>query len=150
EEVDGKCIDLDGFHDGAVRANTCINREKLENYPYGNFGIALNNTPIVKSENISITDNLLEGMKFGGIFVIGAGHHISGNQMTRLNSAHQPGLLASGIYLAGGAAKDDPARNLRIENNVISGFGMAAHCVQAAPTVKMSDSVIQNNICRDE
>ncbi len=26
EEIDGKCIDLDGFHDGAVRANTCINR----------------------------------------------------------------------------------------------------------------------------
>ena len=27
EEVNGKCIDLDGFHDGAVRGNQCVNRK---------------------------------------------------------------------------------------------------------------------------
>ena len=152
EEVDGKCIDLDGFHDGAVRANTCINRGNAEDYPYGNFGIALNNTPIVQSGNVSITDNHLEGMKFGGIFVVGSGHRISGNQMTRLNTAHsvEPGLLESGIYLAGRAEKVDPARNLVIENNLISGFRMAAHCLEAAAAVKMGDSVIRKNACRDE
>jgi hypothetical protein len=152
EEVNGKCIDLDGFHDGVVRANTCINRGKPEDYIYGNFGIALNNAAIVKSENITIADNRLEGMKFGGIFVVGSGHRIVGNRMTKLNLAHseQPGLLASGIYLAGGAERVDPARNLRIEDNVISGYGMAAHCVGAAPTVKLSESVIRKNTCRDE
>ena len=152
EEVDGKCIDLDGFHDGTVRANTCINRGRAAAYPYGNFGIALNNTPIVQSGNVSITGNHLEGMKFGGIFVVGSGHRISGNQMTRLNTAHsiEAGLLESGIYLAGGAEKIDPARNLLIENNLISGYQMAAHCLQAATTVKKSDSVIRKNICRDE
>ena len=152
EELDGKCIDLDGFHDGAVRANTCINRGKSEDYPYGNFGIALNNTPINQSENISITGNRLSGMKYGGIFVVGTGHHISGNQMTHLNSAHsaEPGVLQSGIYLAGGAAKPDPARNLRIENNLITGYRMAAHCLEAASVVNVGESAIVNNICRDE
>jgi hypothetical protein len=142
EEVDGKCIDLDGFHDGAVRANTCINRGKPDDYPYGNFGITLNNTPILQSENIAIINNRLEGMKYGGIFVIGSGHQITGNQMTRLNR--------NGIYLAEGADKPDPARNLRIENNLITGFEIAARCVEAAKSVKLSDSLIQNNTCRDE
>ena len=43
EEIDGKCIDLDGFHDGAVRGNTCINRRPPEDYPFGHFGIVFNN-----------------------------------------------------------------------------------------------------------
>ena len=46
EETDGKCIDLDGFHDGTVRANICINRGAPEDYPYGNFGISINNASI--------------------------------------------------------------------------------------------------------
>jgi hypothetical protein len=137
-EVDGKCIDLDGFHDGVVRANSCINRGKPEDYPRGNFGIALNNTPILRSENIFITDNRLDGMKYGGIFVIGSGHQITGNQMIHLNQ--------HGIYLAAGAGRPDPARHLRIENNVIAG----PMCIEAADGVKLTDSVIQNNMCRDE
>ncbi len=46
EEIDGKCIDLDGFHDGAVRGNTCINRRPPEDYPFGHFGIVFNNASI--------------------------------------------------------------------------------------------------------
>ena len=75
EEVNGKCIDLDGFHDGIVRANTCINRGKPEAYPYGNFGISFNNTSTrMTSRNVQIEANTLDGMKYGGIFLIGSGH----------------------------------------------------------------------------
>ena len=34
DEIDGKCIDLDGFHDGSVRGNTCTNGRPPEDYPY--------------------------------------------------------------------------------------------------------------------
>src|SRR5262249_46189700 len=36
-EINGKCIDLDGFHDGEVRDNTCINRKAVSAYPHGHF-----------------------------------------------------------------------------------------------------------------
>jgi hypothetical protein len=166
EEIDGKCVDLDGFHDGAVRSNTCINRGKPEDYPYGNFGIALNNTSIgMRSQNILIADNTLEGMKFGGIFALGEGHRILRNRMTRLNTAHcnethakfgclaivgEPGFLQSGIYLAKGGERPDPARNITIESNVINGYKMATHCIETAPGVKRSDNVIRKNACSDE
>lgn len=166
EEVDGKCIDLDGFHDGAVRSNTCINRGKPEDYPFGNFGIALNNSSIeMKSQNIAIEDNTLEGMKFGGIFALGEGHRILRNHMSHLNTAHcnethakfgclaiagEPGFLESGIYLAKGGERPGPADKITIEDNVISGYKMTAHCIESAPTVKLSSQIIKNNKCIDE
>lgn len=166
EEVDGKCIDLDGFHDGAVRENTCANRRPPEDYPYGNFGISINNASIeMQSKNIVIEDNQLSGMKFGGIFVLGEGHIIRNNRMLNLNTAHcnethakfgclaiagEPGFLESGIYLAKGGERPAPARNITIENNIITGYKMAAHCIEAAPTVKLSDNVIRNNTCTNE
>ncbi len=166
EEVDGKCIDLDGFHDGIVRSNICVNRGGPEDYPFGNFGIALNNaSPAMRSENILIENNHLEGMKFGGIFVLGEGHRILNNRMTRLNTAHcdqtnakfgclnipaEPGLLESGIYLAKGGERPAPARNITIEGNVISGYKTAAHCIETAPGVKRSANNIGKNVCSDE
>jgi hypothetical protein len=166
EETDGKCIDLDGFHDGAVRGNTCINRRPPEDYPYGNFGISINNASIeMQSKNIMIEDNRLSGMKFGGIFALGEGHVIRNNRMTNLNTAHcnethakfgclailgEPGFLESGIYLAKGGARPAPAHNITIENNIISGYKMAAHCIESAPSVKLSDNIIRNNTCTNE
>jgi len=166
EEVDGKCIDLDGFHDGTVRENTCTNRGAPEDYPYGNFGISMNNASIeMTSKNILIEGNRLSGMKFGGIFALGEGHVIRHNRMTRLNTAHcnethakfgclailgEPGFLESGIYLAKGGERPSPAHNITIENNVISGYKMAAHCIEAAPAVKLSGNTIRKNTCRDE
>ena len=44
EEIDGKCFDLDGFHDGEVSNNTCVNGDVVKEYPYGNFGIIMNNS----------------------------------------------------------------------------------------------------------
>ena len=166
EEVDGKCIDLDGFFNGTVRGNTCINRGKPEDYPYGNFGIALNNTSIeMHSTNILIEGNTLDGMKFGAIFVIGSGHRILHNTMRHLNEAHcnethvkfgciailnEPGFLESGIYLAAHANRPDPTRDVTIEDNVIAGWKMSKYCVRAAPGVSLADNQIKGNRCSEE
>jgi len=162
EEIDGKCIDLDGFHDGVVRGNTCTNRGKPEDYPFGNYGILFNNAnKDMRSQNVHVTGNHLDGMKYGAVFVIGIGHQITGNTFTHLNTAHcpeaggaacnwrpsEPDTLGSGIYLAAGAERPDPASHILIENNTISGWGMAKHCIAAAPGVKMSASAIRKNVC---
>jgi len=66
EEIDGKCIDLDGFHDGEVRANQCVNRDGFESYPFGHYGITMNNAnPDMRSQNIRLVDNLIDGTLFG-------------------------------------------------------------------------------------
>ena len=163
EEVDGKCIDLDGFFDGTIRGNTCINRGKPEDYPYGNFGIALNNTSIeMESKNILIEGNTLDGMKFGAIFVVGSGHRILHNTLLHLNQAHcnethvkfgciailaEPGFLESGIYLAAHANRPGPATDITIEDNVISGWKMEKYCIRAAPGVSLAGDHITGNRC---
>jgi hypothetical protein len=162
EEIDGKCIDLDGFHDGAIRGNVCTNRGKPEDYPFGNYGIAFNNAnPDMQSRNIVVSGNRLDGMKYGAMYVIGSGHHISGNTFTRLDTAHcpeaggaacnwrpqEPDSLRSGIYLAAGGERRDPASSNVIENNTISGWGMARHCIGAAPGVKLAENSIRHNQC---
>ena len=165
EEVNGQCIDLDGFHDGIVRGNSCINRGKVEDYAFGHFGIVFNNSNIdMQSRNILVEDNELEGMKFGGIFIIGTGHRILRNRMRRLNTAHcnenrqqfgcsvlgEPSVLETGIYLGSHAERPAPARNNRIEGNTISGWKMKTRCIQAAPGVQLSDNTIRGNRCVDE
>jgi hypothetical protein len=166
EEVDGKCFDLDGFHDGAVRGNTCTNPGPASDYPYGNFGIAFNNTnPDMQSKNVVIEGNEISGTYMGAMFVLGEGHVIRNNRLLRLDQGHcserpgtygcygpagEPGFLESGIYLAKGGERPAPAHNITIENNIITGRHMAAHCIEAAPGVKLSDNTIRNNSCSDE
>jgi hypothetical protein len=165
EEIDGKCFDLDGFHDGAVRGNTCVNRGMPEDYPFGHFGIVFNNASIeMRSQNIVVEENELDGMKFGGIFVIGTGHKILRNRMRHINTAHcnenrakfgcsalgEAEVLETGIYLGSHAEHPDPARDNRIEGNTISGWKMKTRCIQAAPGVKLADNTIRNNTCTDE
>jgi len=87
QEIDGKCIDLDGFHDGEVRANQCINRHGPAAYRYGHYGITMNNAnPDMRSQNIRLLDNLIDGTLYGGIFVIGSGHTIARNRLLRLDA----------------------------------------------------------------
>jgi hypothetical protein len=165
EEINGKCFDLDGFHDGAVRGNICINRRPPEDYPFGHFGIVFNNASIeMRSQNIVVEDNELDGMKFGGIFLVGSGHKILRNRMLRINTAHcnenraqfgcsvlgEAEVLETGIYLGSHAEHPDPARGNLIEGNTISGWKMKTRCVQAAPGVKLSDNTIRNNTCANE
>ncbi|HLK63111.1 MAG TPA: right-handed parallel beta-helix repeat-containing protein [Bryobacteraceae bacterium] len=164
EELDGKCMDLDGFHDGEVRGNVCVNRGGAEQYRFGNYGIVMNNSnPDMESRNIRIIENTIDGPLFGGIFVIGSGHRIANNRLLHLNLAHcneeaarfgcyygpgEPEMLSSGIYLGKGAERPAPAVANTIEHNQITGFRMGTRCVVAAPGVRMNDNTVRGNTCR--
>lgn len=164
EEVNGKCIDLDGFHDGEVRGNHCINRGSRQDYPHGQFGIVLNDAnPDMRSENIVIADNVIEGAVFGGLFLIGERHRVTGNRFVRLNLARcepgrpgcvywpdQPDLLSAGIYLGRGVSRHSPARGNVITGNTIRGFGMSRRCIVAAPGVTRTDNRIEHNQCAEQ
>lgn len=166
EEINGKCIDLDGFHDGEVRGNTCRNRGSPDSYPYGHYGIVMNNSnPDMRSENVTIMDNFIDGTLFGGIFVIGTANRIAHNTLRRLNLAHcnenaarygcyyaagQPDLLRTGIYLGSGADRPDPATGNVIEDNEISGFGMKQHCIEAGPGVSLAGNSVRGNRCAND
>jgi hypothetical protein len=165
EEINGKCIDLDGFHDGTVRGNACINRGKPEDYAWGHFGIVFNNSNMdMQTQNILVEANELDGMKFGGIFVIGTGNRILRNRLRHINTAHcnenrerfgcsvlgEPDVLDTGIYLGSHAERPAPARDNLIEGNTIRGWKMKTRCIQAAPGVKPGDNTVKNNICTDE
>jgi hypothetical protein len=162
EEINGKCIDLDGFHTGEVARNVCINRGRADDYPFGHFGIVFNNTnPDMQSTRIRITNNVIDGTKYGGIFVIGHGNHIAGNKLSRLNLARcnqtpgclydraQPDLLRTGIYIGSKAERPAPARDNVITDNVVTGHGMARHCVVTAPDVQRTEQTIARNECRN-
>ncbi len=170
EEIDGKCFDLDGFHDGEVSGNTCVNQdlptaEAIKEYPFGQYGLIMNNAnPDMHSTNVRIAGNTFDGTMFGGIFVIGTGNTVTGNHLLHLNMAHcnepgplnclyakdQPDLMRTGIYLGAGAERPDIAKNNVIENNEISGYGMSRHCIGAAPGVSLAANTVAKNECSDD
>lgn len=165
-EIDGKCIDLDGFHDGVVRENQCVNGGHAEDYPFGHFGIVMNNAnPDMQSVNIEISGNVIDGTKFGGLFVIGRGHRIIGNTFAHLDLAgcnenaakfgciykqDEPKMLESGIYLGRGAERRTETRGNIIRGNRISGHKMATRCIAAGPGVSLAANTIDGNQCRDD
>lgn len=165
-EIDGKCIDLDGFHDGEVIGNTCVNRGPVKDYPFGHYGIVMNNAnPDMQSGNILIKNNLIDGAKFGGIFVIGKGNKIVDNRLLHLNEAGcnenaakfgcsyfpgEPALLESGIYLGRRAERPAITSDNLVEGNEISGYKMATRCIGFAPGVTRRSNRIVNNRCYDE
>jgi hypothetical protein len=166
EEINGKCIDLDGFHDGEVRNNSCENHEPPEAYKYGNYGIVMNNSnPDMQSKNMIITGNTLDGTMFGGIFVIGTGNTVSHNRLFHINIAHCPDnaaqfgcylgadeldILRTGIYLGKGAHRPDIAHDNIVEDNIITGFGMGTHCLGVAPGVSLAKNRVARNDCSDD
>jgi hypothetical protein len=143
-DIHGKCIDLDGFHDGAVLDNWCGD--------VGGFGLVMNNTnPDMQSRNIRVIGNTFWDTKYGGIFVIGTGHRIAQNRLSgqgRCEScvflADEPYMLRSGIYFGKGAERADPARSNVVEGNDIAGY---ERCVESAPGI--TGNVIRDNVCRD-
>jgi hypothetical protein len=165
EEIGGKCIDLDGFHDGEVRDNVCVNHGRPEDYRNGNYGIVMNNAnPDMRSRNIRVTGNIIDGPLFGGIFVIGSGHLIAHNRLLNINTAHcneeaarfgcyyaagEPDMLRSGIYLGRGAERPALAQGNIIEDNEISGFKMRSRCVALAPGIKPEWNTVRRNACSD-
>lgn len=162
-EINGKCFDLDGFHDGEVLNNVCINARGAEAYPSGGYAIVMNNTnPDMQSHNVRIEGNYIEGAKFGGVFVIGTGNTVVHNRLLNLNTAHcneeaarfgcyyapgEPDMLRSGIYLGGGAERPAPARGNVVERNEITGYKMDARCIGGAPTIYPEWNRIGNNNC---
>lgn len=151
EQINGKCIDLDGFHDGGVSGNSCKD--------VGGYGIVFNNTnPDMQSRNIRLTGNTLENVMYGGVFVIGSGHTVVGNKLLNLNYSHcdgcgyvpdEPDMLDSGIYLGRKAERAAPARGNVVENNEITGYKMKARCVGFAPGIGASQNIIRGNVCRE-
>lgn len=166
EEINGKCIDLDGFHDGEVRGNTCRNSQPPEAYRFGGYAIVMNNSnPDMQSRHVRIEDNVVDGSLFGGIFIIGEGNIVAHNRLLRLNLAHcneeaarfgcyfgkgEPDLLRSGIYLGRGAERPDIARGNVVEDNEISGYKMSTRCIAVAPGVSLSGNTVRRNDCSDE
>ncbi|MGH9660170.1 MAG: right-handed parallel beta-helix repeat-containing protein, partial [Bryobacteraceae bacterium] len=166
EEINGKCIDLDGFHHGEVRGNTCVNRGGPEAYPQGGYAIVMNNSnPDMQSEGIVIAENEIDGAQFGGVFVIGSGNRVERNRMRRLNLArcneeaarfgcfHAPGepdMLRVGIYLGRGAERPAPARANIVAGNEVSGFKMDTRCLGVAPGVRREDNTVERNRCRSQ
>ncbi len=140
--IAGKCIDLDGFHDGVVTFNVCLTM--------ANFGIVMNNSnPDMRSQNIQVTENTIDSPRYGGIFVIGTGHLIAHNRISNVNTSHSGSdLLASGIYLGLRAERPDPAQGNTIEDNQITGYEMRQHCIGAAPGILPSWNVVRDNQCR--
>lgn len=165
EEINGKCIDLDGFHHGEIRGNRFVNRGPPEAYPYANVGIVFNDShPHTRSDSITVTGNRLEGLLYTGMFVIGPGHTIVNNRFLNLNRARcndsrarfgcynpagDPQLLETGIYLGRGVLRPNPARNSRIENNRITGYKMGDRCIAAAPGVELAGIRISGNQCSE-
>ena len=164
EEVNGKCIDLDGFHHGAVRGNRCTNRLSAEDYPHGHFGMVMNNTdPGAHSQNIELRGNVIDGARFGGLFLMGSGHQVTGNRFVRLNlagcgqsvpgciyKADEPRMLESGIYLGRGVARLERTQDNVIRSNEISGHGMRSRCIAAGPGVALAANTVSANTCRDD
>lgn len=162
-EINGKCFDLDGFHHGALIGNSCVN--KLD-HAFGHFGIVMNNTnPDMQSVGIRIEDNRFEGMRFGGIFVIGSGHVIRRNTLLRLHTAHcsedkaqpgcthfpgEPDLLRTGIYFGKRAERPAVTRANVVEGNTIRGWRMDRKCLGFAPGVDSKDNRVSGNLCRHE
>jgi hypothetical protein len=165
DEIDGKCIDLDGFHDGSIVGNTCTNRGTPGSYPFGHFGIVMNNTdPNMRSENIEIRGNVIDGAKFGGLFLMGSGHRVTGNSFVHLNTAgcnesakvfgciykaDEPKMLESGIYLSNGVVRMEAVRGNVIHGNTISGHKMKSRCIAAGPGVRLGENSMGSNACED-
>jgi len=165
-EINGQCLDLDGFHDGTVRGNRCTNKKSAAEYPHGSFAIVMNNThPNAHSGNIEISGNTVDGSKFGGLFLMGSGNKITGNQFLRLNLAgcnesakrfgciykpEEPEMLQSGIYLSRGVARTEETRGNVIRDNRISGHQMKSRCLKFGPGVAAAANTIASNTCADD
>lgn len=162
--VNGQCIDLDGFHDGAVTANRCTNVPATAAQWLGlHFGILFGNHDRgMTSTNIAITGNTLRGFAYGGVFLIGEHNRIEGNRFLDVNLARcgsqpvpakcnamadEPDALRSGIYLSDNGGRIAATRGNVIRNNVIQGFGMPEHCIAAKRGVDLKANTISGNTC---
>ncbi|HBY63127.1 MAG TPA: hypothetical protein DEH78_25175 [Solibacterales bacterium] len=165
-DVNGNCINLDGFHHGEVRENRCESTGPFEAYPYMHYGIVFGNAnPEMESERVVVEGNVVVGAGYGGVFLIGTGHTVRGNTLRMLNRArctgdgrvarcnyalHEPDMLRSGVYFARAANRPSRTEANVVEGNTLSGFGMDRWCVTAAPGVSLKKQRIGRNTCQAE
>jgi hypothetical protein len=154
-DVDGQCIDLDGFHDGEVKNNSCVNRQGIDAYPGLHFGILFgNHDPGMESRNVRVVGNTIDGFAYGGVFLIGIGHRVENNKFLNVNLARcgeqpgtarcryapeQPDLLKSGVYLGKDGGRPSATRGNVIRGNTIQAF----RCIGG----DVSDNSVESNVC---
>jgi parallel beta helix pectate lyase-like protein len=141
QNVNGKCFDLDGFHDGAVRDNTCTNG--------AHYALVMNNTdPTMQSSGIEISGNRFSGMKYGAVFLLGSAHRVEHNIFEDLNLARLDDvLLGSGIYLSNGASRPEETRGNVIRDNRMSGYRMQTRCLTLAVGIPSGANTVTDNTC---
>ena len=164
-DVNGQCIDLDGFHDGSVTGNSCVNKRPLADYPASHYGIVFgNNDPAATSSGIVVRNNEVEGFGYGAAFVVGSGNTLENNRFIEVNRARcgsepmtarcnyavaeQPDLLRSGVYLSANGGRSTETKSNVIRGNTITGFGMERHCIAAGPGVQLAANTVAGNTCR--
>ena len=118
----------------------------------------------MRSQNVEIRGNVIDGTKFGGLFLVGSGHRVIGNSFLHLNTAQcnenakqfgciykadEPKMLESGIYLSKGFEQMGPVRGNVIRDNKISGHKMKSRCIAAGPGVRPGENSIGPNECED-
>lgn len=161
--VGGQCIDLDGFHDGEVTDNRCINDPAAAAKWIGlHFGILFgNHDPGMTSTNVTVARNTLQGFAYGGVFLIGENNRIEDNHFTDMNLAgcgaqpvtakcnalnDQPNALRSGIYLSDDGGRAAETRDNIIRNNIIGGTD-PRYCITAKSGVSLKANTITGNSC---
>lgn len=165
-DVDGECINLDGFHHGEVVRNVCESTGPFESYPFAHYGIVMGNSdPGMESQAVVIQDNRITGAGYGGLYLIGTGQTVTGNRFLMLNRAgctgdgkvarcnyalDQPDMLRSGIYLAAAANRKSRTEGNTIRDNELRGFGMGRWCITAAPGLLLQDNQIKDNTCTED
>ncbi len=163
--VNGQCINLDGFHDGEITGNSCVNDPATAADRLGlHYGVSMgNHDPAMTSSNIEILNNTFRGFAYGGLFLFGQNNRIEGNRFLDLNLAgcgiapsvkcaallDEPDALRSGIYLSDNGGRPVVTRDNVIRNNTITGAGIAAHCVTAKRGVNLKANTISGNTCSD-
>jgi hypothetical protein len=165
--VAGQCIDLDGFHDGEVTDNKCVNkRTKVEDpgtWIGLHFGILFgNHDPGMTSSNVLLKNNTVQGFAYGGLFLIGDHNTIVNNQFVNVDLADcgippvsakcnamldQPDALRSGIYLSNDGGRPAVTRENTIRDNLIVGLTDKKLCVTAKPGVDLKANSVADNIC---
>src|SRR5204863_10091211 len=114
--------------------------------------------------NIEISGNLIDGSKFGGLYLMGSGNKIIGNRFVRLNLAgcnesagkfpciykrDEPQMLDTGIYLGRGVARLEETRGNVIRGNHISVHMMKARWVGFGSGVTRASEIGGSNTCSD-
>ena len=152
-EVNGKCFDLDGFHDGNVSCNLCVNTRERAAYPHANLAVLFNDShPESESRNIVLDGNTFDGMIYGAAFIYGHGHRIENNRFVNVNRAGfdgDPAYLRAGFYFAAGLLRPNPPRNIILRRNTVEGYRMKERCLLFADEALRAGVRASDNHCRD-